>query len=516
MRRGDRLYRLIDSLTPGEIRQVRKVAGSFRKDPELLKIFEFLLSAKVDQEDALKAYDSTLSAYQLSQKKRYLVELILRALRSIQKDHDSHTRTAQFLHNAKILFKKKLYVDAEKAIAKGKKLADKYEHFGLKIELLDWELRVINSSLEVRDDVGSIYEEIKVTKRLQDNLATIQERYSRLVVYRKRVGWASKSQLAEVHEIVSPSFFEGKEVAQSRIAQFYYDCLKTTYFLLIAQPHNAHKAGIKIAPYAHDLPLATEQAKALFLKVDSCVHTFNTEDSRQALAELDTFMLKSTIDDEGILERYMYYRLNYGLRCASAVGDRDEALGFVAEITAYVKGNTISPIVSQVLKTHSALILIGYGFHKEARKHLLDIHATPKANIRADVMAVVKLVLPITYLLEENYDMMDVELNSSLRFHNNLEMPFMEARLAIMKELRNFSDYHNATKRKAFAEKLESKVSQFMPDFLPFVGSKVEEIELLKLAFDSHSSDKVEEMMSVDLILRDVMISLVNALKGQV
>ena len=82
-------------------------------------------------------------------KRRYLKNALMESLRSDYRTSTIGIIIMNHIQDAEIFYKKLLYRDCVKSLSRAKKLAEKHERFGLHLEILNWERRLIGSTMEL-------------------------------------------------------------------------------------------------------------------------------------------------------------------------------------------------------------------------------------------------------------------------------------------------------------------------------------------------------------------------------
>ncbi len=146
MKRQDRLYYLVQSLSKSEKRYVRLSATSMKEDSNYLKLFNFLEQQEISDDQAIrnhfksKAFDG-----QLHVTKNYLRKLILKSLRSFYMEKSNGAKVRAGLSNIEILFNRELYELCEDEIKRTERIARKHDLIYPLIEVLDWKRRLLQN-----------------------------------------------------------------------------------------------------------------------------------------------------------------------------------------------------------------------------------------------------------------------------------------------------------------------------------------------------------------------------------
>ncbi len=148
-----KLYRLIKSLSGSEKRYfklfINKDSG---RDNKYLQLFDAIEAQESFDEEVLKLLvypKEPIHSRKYSELKAYLYDLILRSLHSYDEKTSVDFRLKGMLLSIRVLYKRSLYEDCREVIAKGKKLARKYERYNTILEFLDWEKQIAYAETDI-------------------------------------------------------------------------------------------------------------------------------------------------------------------------------------------------------------------------------------------------------------------------------------------------------------------------------------------------------------------------------
>ncbi|MEM9982999.1 MAG: hypothetical protein AAF734_10925, partial [Bacteroidota bacterium] len=134
------VFTLIKSLKASEKRYFKQMFQSGRQaDKKYVLLFDALEQQQTYNEAQLLAAYVRLTPEQLPNLKAHLYSRILQSLRLYHKTTSSDLQIRELLDYARILFNKGLYKLCHSRLQKAKKLAHKYEHLEIQLEILKWE-----------------------------------------------------------------------------------------------------------------------------------------------------------------------------------------------------------------------------------------------------------------------------------------------------------------------------------------------------------------------------------------
>lgn len=148
MKRNDRLFRLIKSLSKSEKRffkiySERHVIGDRNNYVEL---FDTIDRQQSYQEEAiLKKFADRKFAQRLSVAKNYLYELILKSMNQYQAQNSIDAELRELLGNVQFLYDKNLLDQAEKTINKARRIATEYEQLPILPQILAWQKKIMEA-----------------------------------------------------------------------------------------------------------------------------------------------------------------------------------------------------------------------------------------------------------------------------------------------------------------------------------------------------------------------------------
>ena len=144
MKKQENLFRLIKSLTRTEKRYFKLQFASSGRHKNYLELFDYIDSQDTYDEKRLKHDFSGRSFLtQLHVAKNYLINLILKCLRSYHSGLSNDARLNSLIHEIEILYAKDLFNLCRDRIAKATKLAEEYEKFNYLHILSGWERKLL-------------------------------------------------------------------------------------------------------------------------------------------------------------------------------------------------------------------------------------------------------------------------------------------------------------------------------------------------------------------------------------
>ena len=171
---SDELFKLIKCLTKSEKRFFKLFSSLQSGDKNYLKIYDYLVSVEEYDECEFKKISNKNLVNNLPSKKNNLYKLILKSLRAYHDGKSINNILKNEINNIEILYNKALYKELKKKIRRAKIIAKKYEKFSYLLELVNWEKKLVEISIEKKTSFN-ISELIEQEKYLINKLIDIVE-----------------------------------------------------------------------------------------------------------------------------------------------------------------------------------------------------------------------------------------------------------------------------------------------------------------------------------------------------
>ncbi len=181
MKASQNLFYLINSLTKAEKRYFSLNVLQNSKDKNFTKLFneiELQTRAGSYDEEAIKAkFKNEKFIRQLTFTKNYLYNLIIKSLINFYSGDSIEARIYNLIISAKILFKKSLYDDYFKNLEIAKSLAERTERFGILLDIIKIQMRLIRLKDRKKNKGRNLFEEEKSIINKIENITS----YSKLL-----------------------------------------------------------------------------------------------------------------------------------------------------------------------------------------------------------------------------------------------------------------------------------------------------------------------------------------------
>ena len=143
---SDKLFLLIKSLTKAEKRHFKLFSQLHERKNgnRYVKLFDTIEKQKnYNEDDIKKQFEGEKFIDQLTATKNYLYHLILKSLRNYHAEDSIEMRLKSLLMDIEILYTRGLFLQVEKLVAKGIRLALEYDQHVRLMEILFWKERLM-------------------------------------------------------------------------------------------------------------------------------------------------------------------------------------------------------------------------------------------------------------------------------------------------------------------------------------------------------------------------------------
>ncbi|MEI6411278.1 MAG: hypothetical protein WCR52_17955 [Bacteroidota bacterium] len=227
---SDKLFRLIQSLTPAEKRYFRIfVRGKTDRESKYLQLFEAVEATHVFDEASLrqKIYrDQPIESKKYSELKSYLYDLILKCLQAFDEQQSVDYRLNQLLQGLSVLYKRGHYDDCREQLQKAVKVARQYECFTHLLEIFRWQKQLAYTRMDVDFLYKQLeqlqFEEDHALKQLQNIAAYRKVFFQMYAAIKKEAQHRGKDRIAHLRNMLDPALFDSPDAATSHKARIYY------------------------------------------------------------------------------------------------------------------------------------------------------------------------------------------------------------------------------------------------------------------------------------------------------
>src|SRR6185436_13959667 len=163
-----------------------------------------------------------------------LYETILLSLDAYHADSSVDVEVRKLLHFAEILFKKSLYDESHKMLAKAKRIATQHEKHPLLLDILKWEKKLVESKAyfdKSFEDMAKMLEEDHLVLEKITNYCEFWYTKSRLFILLNRQGRVrDHAELASFKNIIDSILLKGEDKALSYETRYLYYHIYSAYY----------------------------------------------------------------------------------------------------------------------------------------------------------------------------------------------------------------------------------------------------------------------------------------------
>ena len=398
MKKGDRLFNLIKSLSKSEKRFFKIYSGRhvIGEENKYVQLFNAIDRQKVYKEEyLLKKFANEKFIKRLPVAKSYLYELILRSMNVYHAQNSLDMQLWELLGNIHFLYEKALYGQAEKLLIKTVKLALEHEKLAMMPEILRWQKQIMEARFYANlkeEDILKIYTK---SQEIYLQLLNINDYWllqARLNFHYQHQGESQK--MDELNDLIQNSVILKNEAkAESYEAKLLlYKTLSTYYFISRNIPE-CYQYSKKLVSLLESRPEFIYVNPLLYInslnnllnmvsmlgKQEERVHYLSGLDAMRQdkqYKKMEHVQLK-------LFEVYYYHHINDHVRQAQF----KEGLPLIKELEDGLDthGHNLEPMGEAMLCFYGFHICFGAEKYKEAHLWLQRILQYQASEIRPDI-----------------------------------------------------------------------------------------------------------------------------------
>ncbi|MFH1320652.1 MAG: hypothetical protein ABII90_08370 [Bacteroidota bacterium] len=238
MKSSENLFHLIKSLDQTEKSYFKKFASQHCNDekPNYLKLYTAInKQKKFNEDEIIKQFSGQIWVKNFSREKNYLYNLILKSLRNYHAESSADMQIKGLLQDIEILYKKALYKQCAKLIAKAKKIAKNFEKQSLLLEIIKWE-KLIYFSGKIADYLQNVINDEGQILKLINEKHQHHQLLSRFYDLTKNESLIrTRKDVELIKEIFKHPLVKGYEMPQSIEAKLLYYNIYSAFFHVIGE-----------------------------------------------------------------------------------------------------------------------------------------------------------------------------------------------------------------------------------------------------------------------------------------
>ncbi len=253
---SDKLYRLIQSLSPTEKRYFRIfIRGKTERSSKYLQLFELMAAQEVFDEAGLKTKIYKIQApgtKKFSELKSYLYDLVLKSLQAFDEQQSVQFKLNELLQSVTVLYKRGHYDDCKDLLQKAAKIARQYEDFSSQLDIIRWEKQLAYT----RMDVDFLHKKLEQLQFQEDqalqhlsNTSGYQKTFFQVYTtnFKREAGHKSERRSTILHQLIEQDeAFSDPDRATSHKARVMYYRTLNIYYYSTAQYELFYESGEKL------------------------------------------------------------------------------------------------------------------------------------------------------------------------------------------------------------------------------------------------------------------------------
>ncbi|MEW6469045.1 MAG: hypothetical protein AB1458_08985 [Bacteroidota bacterium] len=415
MNRYDPLRELIQALDKQEKRYVQlslKKNAAGRKGNYLL-LFKALAGQDIDVNDL------PLPGKSLAVTRHYLYKTVLRALRNFHYESTIDMWLAERIHEANLLFDKKLFAQCEKLVSRALKVAERHEKKIRMIELMDIELRTLHARVQVdhlktraklyQRKKAALFRQLEELSSLQkisyDNFIRLKTKWVRkgrkpypIPGRLKERALLSTEAAIQYHQILSAHYFSINDSATA------FTHLEKLDHLFDRNPHLVHDHFNQYLALLNNLNLL------LFERNDHARIYRNIEKMRAIKG-------RSVEQRVRIQERL----LNVEMNVYKSTGELEKARETAIACQRLLRDKKLGEIYRMLFHLDLFIFYFATEEYKTALNFLNYFLRESRQNIRQDLQKTARLLNMIVHYKLGNFDYFESLIRSAKRFFKKID-----------------------------------------------------------------------------------------------
>ena len=449
---SDKLYRLIQSLTPAEKRYFRiYIRGKTERDSKYLRLFELMAAGKTFDEEDLKTSiykkQAPPGAKKYSELKAYLYNLVVKSLQSFDEQHSIQFKINELLQGVAVLYKRGHYEDCRELLAKAAKIARQYEDFSSQLEIIRWEKQLAYT----RIDVDFLHKNLEQLQFQEDqalrhlrNASDYQKAFFQVYTTNFKREAAAQRDLGRstsLHDLIQKNeMFDDPDKAASHKARVLYYRTLNIYYYATGQFEQFYESGKQLVDLLESQPHFLKENLADYIAtlsnlILSCGLLQRYEEVRACLQKLHS-LTPITEDDRRKIHRQYYSNL---FALCSFTGEFEEARQEMTRCQFEAERFRAQGYETASFYFQYCTICFGCGDYNGALDYLNMWLSQPRSVEREDLQSLARILSLVIHFEMGNLMLLESLTRSATRFmqkknrYQELERRFMHFIHDVMK-----------------------------------------------------------------------------------
>ncbi len=430
MRGSDELFKLIKSLDKNEKRYFKLLTGKYEsaKESNYVRLFDAIdAMEEYDEEKLKKKFRDKKLFKNLASEKNHLQRLILRSLRNYSPEPTVDNKIKDMIREAEFLYKKALYEQCGKTLAKAREMAYAYERHLLLLEIHQAEgMLILNTedALHLHHHLGEKNEQAREQFVNALNLFEFRSNHIRSFLLNKEHGYdgRNKELVNAFRKILGNEIYSADTRAFSFEAKQYFYFMNMVYYRTIRDYNNTLIYSRKNMELFQANPLmASEmQHQHVAAMINYCLSELEMRDYDGCLNTLEKLRaLPYNAQSIRLKIDSTYYPGILSILIER--GDFNRITEYVAEIRSFITKNKgrFNPSKEMMFLWNICICYFGAAQYREALRWLNKMMNDPEFDkTRIDLHAYARIVTLMIHYELNNFDLIENLLRSTGRYLN--------------------------------------------------------------------------------------------------
>lgn len=310
-RKKDELQFLINTLSASERRAFFAFANKYSKSEKAIyvQLFEDLAKGKEPK-------PNTGSPQALTIAKRNLYQNILKSLREFHQNKPD-AQLQNMISEVELLYDKNLPDQSMRVLNKSKEEAYKAEKFGMLLQLLEWERKLIALIDTPPRPVAQIAEEERNVTGKFNNILDLEMLHTKAIEYKRKYGYVrGEARIKLREEIIHAPELQDPSFCQSQKALYYFYYTRSLACFMIYDYGNSYKNSKQLLEINSNVIPLHDYLNAILHHTTSCICSGLFDETLHYLQKAQALLNEKQLDLMNILSlKVFYYRSNYEMIC---------------------------------------------------------------------------------------------------------------------------------------------------------------------------------------------------------
>ena len=422
---SEKLYRLIQSLTPTEKRYFRIfIRGRTERDSKYLQLFEAIATPGAFDEERLKQTiykDEPIEGKKYSELKSYLYDQVLKCLQSFDEQNSVEYKISQLLQSTAVLFKRGHYTDCRELLQKARKVAVRYENFAHLLEIIRWEKQLAYTQMDAdfldKNLEQLHFEEDRTLEKLENATFYRKAFFEVYAAVKREALHRNKERVAQLRSIVNSPEFQTIDNAISHRARVQQLRTLNLFHYAVLEQAEFYETGGQLIQLIESQPHflndnISDYIAGLSNQVLACGLLKKYDEVRICLQKLRD-LRPLTADDRRKIHRQYY--TNFFALCTYS-GDFEAAREEMKNCQREAAEFDPRDYETASFFYQYALISFGCNLFDESLQYLNQWHNQPKTVGREDLQSIARMLTLILHIEIGNSVLLESLLRSAARF----------------------------------------------------------------------------------------------------